>query len=456
MKKRLLIIISIIVVIGTAAAGLLLTRKKQAEDFNIILVSIDTLRADHLGCYKYPRPTSPAVDRLREDGVLFRRCMAQSASTLASHGSMLTSLILSHHGAFFTRSLPLPQELLTMAEFLKVNDYRTISFNDGGQIAPEFGLNQGFELYRSMNPKNKNTQLVFSKIVEKSIDWLDNHPGEKFFFFLHTYETHHPYTPDDRYLDLFESGYAGSLPKHIYVPLIKSINSGETVIDDADKQHIINTYDAEIRSMDDSFGKLIEYLKKSNLYDNTLIIFTSDHGEEFGEHGVWGMHSHTLFNEQLHVPLIVKFPRSKFAGRKVNPLVRSIDILPTVVDLLGEEKPGQFEGTSLMPFIRGRETGDNIYAISQRDMQKTYVNKYWSVMNRKWKLYDSKLYNLLDDPGELTDVGGLSKQNRKRKRELEGYAIRFLKQKKKRAEGKKVQMSEELKKKLETLGYIGK
>ena len=150
MNKKIAVII--ILIAAAALAFVLLKPKeekqKKPEDFNIILISIDTLRADHLGCYRYPRETSPFIDQMRKDAVLFRRCMAQSASTLASHGSILTSLIVSHHNAFFTRSQPLPQELLTMAEFLKTKQYRTISFNDGGQIAPEFGAEPGFRPLR--------------------------------------------------------------------------------------------------------------------------------------------------------------------------------------------------------------------------------------------------------------------------------------------------------------------
>lgn len=441
--------------------------RKQAEkpveiprDFNVILISIDTLRADHLGCYRYPRETSPAIDKFSKDAVLFRRCMAQCTSTLASHGSMLTSLIVSHHGAYFTRSQALPDEILTMAEYLKTKGYRTASFNDGGQIDAEFGLNQGFDLYHSMNPKNKNTELLFGKIVEKTTAWLDghgkDHAGEKFFLFLHTYETHHPYTPEDKYLEMFEKDYAGKLPKHISVALIEQINKGELVIDEADQRHIINTYDAEIRAMDHSFGLLTAYLKSKGLYDNTMIIFTSDHGEEFGEHGIWAKHSHTLFNEQLHVPLIVKFPASRFAGADIPLLVRSIDIFPTVAAVLGEaQMPSQFEGISLLPMVTGDEKRDIIKVISQRDMQKTYPRKYWSVMTPDWKFYDSRLYDLRNDPGELKNVARDSEANRRLKSELESYGVSFMKRRKKRGKNKKANINKELKKKLETLGYVG-
>ncbi|NIM15046.1 MAG: sulfatase-like hydrolase/transferase [Candidatus Aminicenantes bacterium] len=451
-KKHWLKIFLAVVFACIVFAGLILVKKKEEKDFNIILISIDTLRADHLGCYKYERNTSPAIDEFRKDAVLFRRCMVQSTSTLASHASMFTSLIPSHHGAYFTRSQPLPNNLQTMAEFLHQKNYRTISFNDGGQIAAKFGMDQGFEIYESL-PFKKPAEMVFQRIVNKAVEWIDGHlhPGEKFFLFLHTYETHHPYTPEKKYLERFESGYNGNLPRHISVELIKQINKGEVTINEEDKKHIINTYDAEIRAMDDSFARFMTFLKEKRLYDNTLIIFTSDHGEEFGEHGIWATHAHGLFNEQLHVPLIMKLPASGFASRKVNHLVRSIDILPTVMDLLDENIPGDFEGISLLPLIKGVKSDVNIFTISQRDMQKTYPRKYWSIIKGKWKLYDKKLYNLINDPGELQDVAD---SNKKVKAQLESLAIRFLKRKKGQQATNRVKLDDKTKKKLKTLGYV--
>ncbi len=453
--KRKLIILTVVLV--AAAILTLLNRtgeKPETPEFNIILISIDTLRADHLGSYNYPLPTSPAIDGFRNDAVLFGNCMAQSASTLASHGSMFSSMIVSHHGAFFTRSQPLPDSVLTIAEVLKEKNYRTVSFNDGGQIAAEFGMDQGFDLYETMEPKNKNTDLLFDKIVEKTTAWLDKNKKEKFFLFLHTYHVHHPYTPKEEFLTLFDNHYSGKLPRHIDVPLIHKINRGEIELDEQDKKHIIAAYDAEIRQMDAGFHDLVDYLKRNHLYDNTMIIFTSDHGEEFGEHGKWGLHSHTLFRDQLHVPLVIKFPNSQYAGQTVHQLVRSIDILPTLVDLLKDKPSSQFEGTSLMPFVTTKDTKNDIISIAQRDMQKTYNRQYWAVMNYKWKLYDNRLYNLLTDPGELTDASDAAKGNREIKKEMERYAMKFLRRKMNKRPGKKVKLNQELKKKLETLGYI--
>lgn len=453
MKKHSLKIFLSIVIVGSIIAGVLVLKnfRGKDKDFNIILISIDTLRADHLGCYNYPRNTSPSVNKFREDGILFRRCIAQSSSTLTSHASILTSLIPSHHGAYFTRGQALPDNITTMAELLKGKGYLTISFNDGGQIAPKFGLNQGFDKYESMSDNIKAEHLNFYRVVNKAMTWLDQNPDEKFFLFLHTYETHHPYTPKKRQLKLFESNYNGDLNWQITVEMIEKINRGEIKLTVEDKQHIINTYDAEIRSMDESFGLLMDYLKKKKLYNNTLIIFTSDHGEEFGEHGTWAMHSHTLFNDQLHVPLLIKLPKSKYASRKVDHLVMGIDILPTVMDLLGEKRSKDFEGRSLVSLIKGIPPKKVVFAISQRDMQQTYVSDYWSVMTRKWKLYNAKLFNLLNDPGELKDV---SKSHKDLKTSLQKYAIKYIRRKNEKFPVKKVVLDNELREKLKSLGYL--
>jgi arylsulfatase A-like enzyme len=283
------------------------------------------------------------------------------------------------------------------------------------------------------------------------MEWLENNWEDKFFLFLHTYETHHPYTPKRKYLKLFESNYNGTLPEHISVELIKQINKGKIKINDEDKKHIINAYDAEIRSMDDSFGVLIDFLKERKLYEKTLIIFTSDHGEEFGEHGIWATHSHSLFKELVLVPLIIKLPQSKFASRKVNDIVRSIDILPTVMDLLDEKMLDDFEGISLVPLMKGQRPGKELLVISQIDMPDMFAQKYWSIMNRKWKLYNSKLYDLVNDPAELVDVSASNVNLTKR---FERFAVNFIKQNKTKFSKKQVKPDKTLEKKLKSLGYL--
>jgi len=430
---------------------LLITTKnsRRNADLNVILISIDTLRADHLSCYGYSKPTTPNIDDFSQDAVLFKRCIAQSSSTLQSHASMLTSLVPLHHGASFAKKRALPKRIKTLAELLKEKGFKTVSFNDGGQLAPAFGLNQGFDMYRST--KKNFDEFNFTHIVTQSINWIEENSDRNFFMFLHTYETHTPYTPKEKYLQLFDQNYAGRLPAYTSEGIAQKINRGDLSITEEDRLHIIHTYDAEIKSMDESFQTLIDYLKKKELYERTIIIFTSDHGEEFNEHGVMASHSHTLFNELLHIPLIVKFANSKFASRQVDELVRSIDIMPTILDTLNTKPSPYMEGISLMPLIKGQKPKIDTYAISERDMEITLKNECWSIMNERWKLYNSRLYDLKNDAEEKIDV---SDMHLNMKKSLRKRAIRFLQANRIFYADKKAKLDKKEKELLKALGYI--
>ncbi len=424
----------------------------NCSDCNVILISIDTLRADHLGCYEYPKNTTPNIDKFSEDSILFKRCLAQASSTLISHASIFTSLIPLHHRACFTKKLALPEENQTIGEILNTNGYKTVSFNDGGQIASEFGMSQGFDLYDSSTGDQKPDYMTFKAIVDKCTQWIDNNTSKKYFIFLHTYETHHPYTPTENNLKLFESGYEGSLEPHISVDLIFKLFRGKLEISEADKQHIRNAYDAEIRSMDESFGILVDFLKKKDLYDKTIIIFTSDHGEEFDEHGVIGMHAHTLYDELLHVPLLIKLKKSKLASKKIDTHVGCIDISPTLLNLLGLENFKYAEGKSLVDMISGKQKEREGFLIAQRDRPDEYKNpEYWTIINKTWKLYKGKLFDLRNDPLELEDV---SKSNQELKGELLKSAMEFMKINPLDIQDKETEIDEKLKEKLKSLGYI--
>lgn len=334
-------------------------RKVACPDCNVILISIDTLRADHLGCYGYPADTSPNIDEFSKHGVLFRTAIAHAPSTTPSHASILTSLLPVHHGALRARQRPISETVKTMAEILRDAGYRTVSFNGGGQVAATYGFDRGFEIYES-------EPGPFAQKVEKARHWMRGNPDARFFMFLHTYEVHAPYQADPRFMEMFDADYAGELDDAILPRLLININDGTKAIDEADVRHIVNAYDAEIRSMDTAFAGLERYLTESGLSDNTIVIFTSDHGEEFGEHGQMGRHSHALYDEVLRVPLIFRLPDGKLAGTIVDRLVRGIDILPTLTDLLELENLDQFEGASLTPLMMRREDVERV-AVSQID-----------------------------------------------------------------------------------------
>jgi arylsulfatase A-like enzyme len=299
----------------------------------------------------------------------------------------------------------LSPEFVTLAERLKEQGYETASFNGGVQLAPVYGLDRGFDVYESARGEPASADVMredidrFSHAVGAAIEWMEARRDRPFFLFLHSYEVHHPYTPDDRYLDLFEEDYRGLLPRHISVRLLERLKQRPR-LDHRDLQHIVNTYDAEIRSVDDAFGDLVDYLKRVGSYDRTLMVLTSDHGEEFGEHGRVGWHNHTLFDELLKVPLIIKLPDSRHGGGTVWQLVRSIDIAPTILAALDVPIPETFDGTNLLELLRA-EHRDPLVAVSERDHPR---NRSVSIHTGRWKLYDGELYDLEHDPAEQKPV----------------------------------------------------
>lgn len=430
---------------------------------NIILISIDTLRADHLGCYgysKYGKNISPNIDKFSNEGLLFKNCIAQSPWTTPSHASMFTSLIPSHHWASI-KERPILKSVITLGEFFRNNYYSVISYNGGAQVDEEYGFGRGFNLYNSS--KKEAEHQYFDNVVKDIMQWVksrNNNKG-KFFWFLHSYEIHHPYTPHKEFLKQLETNYEGALPDNISIELLEKINSDEIKIDKNDREHIISTYDAEIMSVDNAFGLLVDFLKENNLFDNTLIIFTSDHGEEFNEHATMGWHGHSLYDELLHVPLIIKFPNSKYKGRVINEMVRSIDILPTLLDWVGFDKLDYFEGVSLMPLIEGKEFAEELFTVSQRYATEGFDGKeragemISSIRIEKWKWYDKKLFDLESDPLESKDV---SRKYPKVTKFLENKLNEIINSNKlpksKSEKEEKVKIDKQLEKQLKALGYL--
>jgi arylsulfatase A-like enzyme len=367
---------------------------------SVILVSIDTLRPDHLGCYGYDAPTSPRIDAFCDESVVFENANAHAPSTLPSHASILTSLLPQHHGASWENKRGLPKQITTLTEVLAGRGYRTAAFTGGGQIDAVFGLGQGFEEYRAVVTDN------FGVTVTRGLEWLDSIGDEPFFLFLHSYQVHHPYDPRPEVLELFETEYDGPLGDTISVETIRRINKGQMQLPAADLQHVINTYDAEIREVDSAFGRLLDSLRERGLYDSSVLVLTSDHGEEFGEHGFVGWHSHTLFEELLRVPLMIKFPAGAEAGRRVSRLVRSIDIAPTTLKAIGSRVPEEFSGIDLAALWSDREVPPMV-SISRLD--RTDGARVSAIRDERFKLIRlfsrrQRLFDLEDDPGQNWDT----------------------------------------------------
>jgi arylsulfatase A-like enzyme len=443
----IIIIISLLAIKNPKITGKVIFGEEdyKCPNCNVILISIDTLRADHFGCYGYEKNTTPNIDEFAKDSVLFKETIAQAPSTLPSHASIFTSLIPTHHGTFISRKTQIPRELITMPEILKENNYTTISYNGGGQVSAKFGFDSGFDIYESWPSKNIIKENFIQK-VNKSINWMNENNENKFFLFLHTFEVHIPYTPKKEYLELLEKDYSGNLSINISRTLLNKINNRKIKMNEEDKQHIINAYDAEIYSMDYSFGKLIDFLKQEGLYDSTIIIFTSDHGEEFNEHGYMGLHSHALYDEQLKVPLIIKFPKSTYASEIINKQVRSIDILPTLLDILNVRSLDSFEGISLINMINSENI--ELFAISQQDVPTEKIPT--TIRTKKWKLYNERLFDLETDPLEKRDV---SKEYPLIKKYLVENLNKTLQQKE-NISAEKAELDERTLEQLKSLGYI--
>lgn len=362
---------------------------------SVVLISIDTLRADHLGVYGYQRPTSPAIDRFAGEAARFRTAIVSAPSTLRSHASMLTSMYPRQHKARRRPPTPLTDEALTLTEVLRDSGYQTASFNAAGQIAALYGLGQGFDRYDDFPQRS-----LFAAAAD-AIDWLDEEPRGKFFLFLHTYEVHAPYTPADKYWEMLGVDEGTGLPSHIGLDLKDHLNM--TFFDrtpsftPADARHVAAAYDAEIRSVDDGFAFLVEQLRARGLYEDLLIVFTADHGEEMGDRSQVGRHSHSIYDEVIKVPLLIKFPGGAFASTVVSPQVRTIDIAPTITDVLELDTPASFFGDTVVGLITGTDRSARL-ALIERVRSS-------AVRTDRWKYMDGALYDLAWDPGETEDVG---------------------------------------------------
>lgn len=326
--------------------------KPAPKKINIILISVDTLRSDHLGCYGYYKRTSENIDKLAKDSVLFRNAYATSPWTLPSHMSMFTSLYVHNHRVY-NQKQALDDSIITGTQLLRRNNYFTVAFTDGGFLSGLFGFANGFDLYHQASASLR-LETSASSLYKKASKWLEENLDKSFFLFLHTYQPHDPYsTPSPynlKFLDTNDSlkrvnlSYYLGGAEYIYKPL-----------SDEEVKNIIALYDAEIYYTDQMLIQpLIKLLKKHNLYDKTMIIFTSDHGEQFYEHSGW-VHGYNLYEETIKVPLIIKFPFNVYKGKVVNDAVSIVDIMPTILRVANSMKKDiRMDGINLLDVIFGK------------------------------------------------------------------------------------------------------
>ena len=405
----------------TAAALVLLTALiavvscgGRDEPLNVIIIGVDTLRPDHLMCYGYNRDTGPAIDRLAAEGVLFENVISQSPWTSPSFASVFTSLYPTQTG-LVSVGTTMRTTFPTLGSVLKENGYATGAIINAAVLKPEFGTARGFDYYYTTPRKGR----LADGTTRDALAWIDSVPGEPFFLFAHYYDPHEPYAPPPPYDNFFEEDYSGPIGNtfvlHDHFPDVKGMNFGPLgVLSDADWNHIRTLYDGEIRFTDEAIGGLLEGLRERGMAENTLVVLLSDHGEEFFEHEGFG-HGHELYGEVIRVPLILYLPDVLPRNVRVKRQVRLIDVMPTVLEVLGIENGEHMEGESLLALLGGgpggAPAGGRMFdsgAAYTEGMLRGPDKK--SVTASPWKItynvetMEEMLFNIDRDPGERENL----------------------------------------------------
>jgi arylsulfatase A-like enzyme len=376
---------------------------------NVILISIDTLRADHLGCYGYARPTSPVLDKFASKGVLFEDVSATSPWTLPSHGSLLTGLYPNRNGLRLRRDY-LGNDIVTIAEILGEQGFLTAAIVNSVLLSRKFGLDRGFNDFTYV--KEDVAQVEPSKVETEALKWLSEHGSKPFFLFLHYYDLHSDYRSLPHYEKQFVRPYDGKADGST-AQLLRH-RSGQLSLNRGDAEHLIDLYDASIRQMDDGLGRLFELLRTKRLLDYTFIIITSDHGEEFLDHGSV-LHGRTYFQEVIQVPLLLRgpdIPRSK----RIKHMASLVDVMPTILSLLDIPRPDSLDGRDQCPFWQDSDSEPpvrNLFA--EADWNNVIQNRIVDdikrmIRHRRFKLHydrvtmEKQLYDLSNDPKEKINI----------------------------------------------------
>ena len=347
---------------------------------NVYLITIDTLRADHVHCYGYEKIATPAIDGLAKAGVRFSQAFTPSPITNTSHTTILTGLLPSDHGVT-DFGIQLATSHPTLAQLLAQRGYHTAAFIgavilDSKSLAP--GLDRGFDFYDNF-PEHSTTKERWGRVERRGADvvkraeaWMTAHPRAPHFVWIHLYDPHDPYEPPAPYSQIYKD----------------------------------RLYDGEIAYADAALANFVAYLKTHNLYENAIIVVVGDHGEGLGEHQE-DTHGIFLYDSTLHVPLVLKLPKNEFGNSLIDAQVRTTDILPTVLDLVGGPAPEHLDGESLRPLLAKSESGSRI-AFGETDYPLRFG---WaplrSVREIDYKFIEAprpELYDLHADPGETKNA----------------------------------------------------
>ncbi|MGA1823749.1 MAG: tetratricopeptide repeat protein [bacterium] len=435
-KRLLFIYISLTLCFLTGCAHnphrAMVTKKYEKSLPHIILITIDTLRADHLGCYQYAGIKTPNIDALAGEGTLFEHAYTSTPITLPSHASIMTGLYPQAHGVHNNATYYLNSSAITLSEILQKAGYRTAAFVGAYVLHSRYGLNQGFDLYNDNLPQGKQGieslyNLYDERTAEETtalaLDWLAQNKDAPCFVWLHYFEPHAPYLPP---------------------PALA-------------REYVDQPYDGEIASVDTSMGNLLKGVREMGMYDQTAFIVTSDHGEGLGEHDEM-THGVFLYDSTLHIPLIMRFPGIPSGGAKVQELCRTIDIFPTILDYCGLSCQKPIQGESLLPLLLHEKQDRNRELIMESWYAKE--NFGWAhlegIRTREWKYIKaphSELYDCANDPKETLNIWGKQPATGNQlKNRWENLCAAIEKQK--QFDPKTAELTPQLREQMKSLGYV--
>ncbi len=462
---------------------------------NILLIVMDTVRADHLSCYGYERPTTPHLDRLAEEGVRYANAISTGCWTVPTHSSLFTGTYPSFHGARDGHPILNPNAQ-TMAALLKAYGYQTVGFTNIGWLTENTGLIRGFDTFLPVYRlyQGRSIPVLARRVLAKLVSvltggkltgasttnqqvkrWLTHrNPEQPFFMFINYAEAHAPYRPPRSFAQRFLEPYGLNLAEALQVnqdPLKHM--AGAAVMAEKDFEVLRTLYDAELAYLDTRLGELFSYLDQQDLLDQTMIIVLADHGENLGDHGMLG-HKWCLYDTLLRIPLIIRYPSHFPSGTTVENQVQVVDIFPTMLDILDIQEKGirdQLQGFSLLPdqvsnhprqFAvaewTGRSWKDDFrkypgfdYTQFERDLKaiRTHQFKYIWASDGQHELYD-----IAKDPTESRNLVDVLPEEAQRLQDHLFNFINAVKSTEETAPEEELEMDQVLVEHLRELGYI--
>jgi len=429
--------------------------EKYPRPQNVLFITVDTLRADHLGCYGYARNTSPNIDRLADAGTRFDRAIAQASQTLPSFVSMMTSLYPDRTGVQFNASL-LGDTGKTLAEYFGEQGFQTAAVISNPIIHNRSGLQRGFQHFDDKMTVRVFNRKAFEKkashVTENALAWLEAGGRSPFFLWLHYQDPHGPYTPPPLYqrsfvndphyragtvLEVGESNWdRGKIPAYQKLPY------------ERDAAYYIAQYDGEIEYLDRQIGDLLAGLESMGLKEETLIVFTSDHGESLGENNLYFMHGVSARAPETNIPLFFVYPPVFTPGRIIRTPVEAVDIAPTILDLF-RIRHSAMEGRAVLPILKGKGAKDFFYTQSgSGGWERAFIFHPWKVVIN-YRENETYLFNLDQDPGEEKNL--VSEEEDLLQNLLDKIPGRFIK---KDFEQEESPLDENMRRRMKALGYL--